>query len=104
MKLIWRGGTARGSMAQRAFIGIVAAVGGLVAFVPAALGLIAGVALTGVALGAVWFLRRRAGKAACGRHTDAGGRAAEGTCVDLDKDSYTIRVVEEKQAAANSRD
>jgi len=97
MKLDWQGGMLRGGMAQRAFIGIVAAVGGLVAIVPAALGLIAGVALTGIAVGAVWFSRRRAGKAARGRNTDVDGRAAAGDCVDLDKDAYTVRVVEEEK-------
>jgi hypothetical protein len=104
MKVIWRGGTLRGGMAQWALFGAVAVVVGLVAFVFVAFGLVVGVVLAGIfSVGAALASRRRAGGAsAYGGRTASDGSEAEGHCVELGGDAYTIRIVEEEKPPARA--
>ena len=106
MKVIRQGVTLRGGMAQWALLGAVAAVVGLVGFVLAALGLVVGAALAGLfAVGAALRSRRRAGGASAYAGEDApDGRNADGHCVDLGRDAYTVRVVEGKDPSAGAPD
>ena len=105
MKLLWKGGTPRNGMTQWALFGLVAAVVGLAAFVLVALGLVVGAVLAGIfSVGALLASRRRAGGASvyaartASGHTEPDGRKeAEGTCVELDKDAYTVRILDEKK-------
>ena len=95
MKVIWRSGPPQGGVARWALFGIVAAVIGLGVLILVALGLAVGAALVGIfSVGAAWLSRRRAGYA--GR-TVPDGCEAQGTCVELDRDSYTVRIVEENK-------
>jgi len=105
MNVIWKGGTPRGSMAQWALLCAVAALIGLVAFVVAALGLVVGVLLFGIiSVAAALASRRRAGGvsvyAVSAERAAAGRREPEGDCVELDADSYTVRIVDEKKPSA----
>jgi len=102
MNVIWKGGTERGGMAQWVFFCAVAAAIGLVAFVVAALGLVVAALLLGIiSVAAALASRRRAGGASIyavgAEHPVADGRESEGDCVELDKDSYTVRIVDEKK-------
>jgi len=98
MNVIWKGGVPRGGMAQWALFGAVAAVVGLVAFVLAALGLVVGALLVGFfSVATVLASRRRRG----GASTYTGSTASDahgsgGDCVELSKDAYTVRIVDEK--------
>jgi hypothetical protein len=98
MNVIWKGGLQRGGMAQWALFGAVAAVVGLVAFVLAALGLVVGALLVGFFSVATVLVsrRRRGGASAYAVRTAADGHGSEGACVELGKDAYTVRIVDEK--------
>jgi hypothetical protein len=79
-------------MARWVLFGVVAVAVGLAAFVLLALGLIVGAALVGIfSVGAALLARRRAG------NVPYAGRKAEGNCVELGRDSYTVQIVEEKK-------
>jgi hypothetical protein len=97
MKMLQKRGTPRGSMAQWVLFGAVAAVVGLVALVLAALGLVVGVLLAGIFFVATTLaLRRRRGGVssyAAPAQRPAGERKAQGDCVDLGSDAYTVRIV-----------
>jgi hypothetical protein len=98
MNVIWKGGALRGGMAQWVLFGAVAAVVGLVAFVLAALGLVLGALLIGIiSVAAALGARRRGGVSAYAARTVPEGREAAGDCVELDKDAYTVRIVDEKK-------
>ena len=99
MKILWKGGTLRGDMAQWMLFGAVAALAGLVAFVLAALGLVAGALLVGIlSVGtALTSRRRRSGTGVYDVRTIFDGRLPEGDCVELGKDSYTVRIADEKK-------
>ena len=92
-------------MAQWMLFGLVAAVIGLMAFVLVALGLVVGAVLAGILfVGGLLASRRRAGGASVygartvSERTASGGRKeAEGDCVELDKDAYTVRILDEKK-------
>jgi len=98
MKVIWKGGTLRGGMAQWALFGIVAAVIGLVTFVLVALGLVVGVALVGIfsVATALASRRRHGGASVYVVRTASDKREPEGACVELGKDAYTVCIVDEK--------
>jgi hypothetical protein len=104
MKVIWRGGTPRGGMAQWALFGAVAAVVGLVAFVFVAFGMVVGAVLAGVfSVGAALASRRRTGGTSVYGGRMAPDRSeAEGKCVELGGDAYTVRVVEEEKPPASA--
>jgi len=103
MNMTWKGGTLRGGMAQWALFGALAAVVGLVALVLAALGLVLGALLIGIiSVAAVLGSRRRGGVSAYGARTVPDGREAAGDCVELDKDAYTVRIVDEKKPKETS--
>jgi len=88
-------------MAQWALFGAVVAVGGLVAFVLAALGLVVGGLLVGFfSVATILASRRRRGGASAYAARRADGRGSEGYCVELDKDAYTVRIVDEKSTPA----
>jgi hypothetical protein len=92
MKVIWKGGTSRGGMGQWVFFCLIAALIGFAALVVVALGLVVGAVLVGIiSIAAALASRRRAGGASV---------YAEEKCVELDKDSYTVRVVDEKSPPA----
>ena len=98
MNMTWKGGTLRGGMAQWALFGALAAVAGLVAFVLAALGLILGALLIGViSIAAALGSRRRGAASVYAARTVPDGREPAGDCVELDKDAYTVRIVDEKK-------
>ena len=94
MQVIWKNGAARGGTAQWVLFGAVAAVVGFVAFILAALGLVAGALLAGITA-VTWALtaHRRAGGTAP-RPSD--GREPERDCVELGREAYTVRIVDEK--------
>ena len=98
MNVIWKGGLPRGGMAQWAFFGAVVTVVGLVALVLAALGLVVGALLVGFFSVATVLAsrRRRGGAPAYTVPTAPDGRGSEGDCVELGKDAYTVRIVDEK--------
>ena len=85
-------------MAQWALFGAVAVVVALVAFVLAALGLMLGVLLIGfISVATVLASRRRSGgDSVYSTHTASDGRGSERGCVELGKDAYTVRIVDEK--------
>jgi hypothetical protein len=93
-------------MAQWALFGVVAAFGGFVAFVLAALGLVVGAALVGIfSVSAALLSRRRAGGASAYAGDAApDGRETEGDCVELGRDAYTVRIVEGKKSSASAHD
>ena len=98
MKIIWKGGTLRGGMTQWMLFGIVAVAIGLVAFVLVALGLVVGVALVAIlsVVTALASRRRRNDTSVYAVRTTFDKREPEGDCVELDKDAYTVRIVDEK--------
>ena len=85
-------------MAQWGFFAAVAAVIGLVAFVLAALGLVVGALLVGFfsLATALASRRRRGGASAYTVPAASGERGSAGDCVELGKDAYTVRIVDEK--------
>ena len=98
MNVIWQGRALRGGMAQWVFFGVVAAVVGLVAAVLAALGLVLGALLLGfISVAAALGSRRRSGAFVYDVLTAPVGRDPAGDCVELDKDAYTVRIVDEKK-------
>ena len=96
MNVIWKGVALRGGMAQWALFGALAALVGFVAFVLAALGLVLGALLVGIFSVAVALGSRRRGGAS-GYAVRPDGREPAGDCVELDKDAYTVRIVDEKK-------
>ena len=98
MNVIWKGGLPQGGMAQWTLFGAVAAVVGLVAFVLAALGLVVGALLVGFFSVATVLAsrRRRGGASAYTVPASPDGRGSQGDCVELGKDAYTVRIVDEK--------
>ena len=98
MNVIWKGGVLRGGMAQWALFGAIAAVVGLVAFVLAALGLVLGALLVGIiSVAAALGSRRRADASVYAVREAPDGCKSAGDCVELDKDAYTVRIVDEKK-------
>ena len=98
MNVIWKGGALRGGMAQWVLFGAVAAVVGLVAFVLAALGLVLGALLIGIiSVAAALGVRRRGGVSVYAARPVPDGREPAGDCVELDKDAYTVRIVDESK-------
>jgi len=104
MKVLWKGGTQRGGMAQWVMLVAAAAVIVLVVFVLAALGLVVGVLLAGIiaVVSALASRRRAAGFSVYVGHTErlSGEREPAGDCVELGEDSYTVRIVDEKHPPA----
>ena len=98
MNMIRKGRFPRSGIAQWALFGAVAAVVALVAFVLAALGLVVGALLVGFFTVATMLASRRrsGGASAYSAHTASEGRGSEGGCVELGKDAYTVRIVDEK--------
>jgi len=99
MNVIWKGGLPRGGMAQWALFGAVIVVVGLVACVLAALGLVVGALLVGIlsVVTALASRRRRGGASAYVVPTAPDRREPEGDYVELGKDAYTVRIVDEKK-------
>jgi hypothetical protein len=101
MDVFWKRKRLRSGTAQWVFFCAVAAAVGLVVFVLAALGLMVGALLAGIISVAVARASRRRADGASvyavrtGR--PAGGHEPEGTCVELDKDAYIVRIVDEKK-------
>ena len=81
-------------MAQWVFFGALAAAG-LVVLVLAALGLAVGALLIGALSAAALVGQRRRSRVAT-YAADADERVPDGVCVELDKDAYTVRIVDEK--------
>jgi len=77
---------------------------GFAAFVLAALGLVLGVLLVGGILVVTALASRRRRGAASGYAARmgrfSGGRDPLGNCVELDRDSYTVRIVDDKKPPA----
>jgi hypothetical protein len=96
MNMIWKGRFPRSGMAQWALFGAVAVVVALVAFVLAALGLVVGALLVGFFSVATVLASRRRRASAYSVHTASDGRGSEGGCVELGKDAYTVRIMDEK--------
>ena len=96
MKVVWKGG-----MAQWVLFGIIAAVIGMVVLVLAVLGLAACVLLAGFfsAAAALASRRRRNGASRWAARKECPVDRSEpgDRCVDLDKDSYTVRIVDTKK-------
>ncbi|MDR2696317.1 MAG: hypothetical protein LBC79_08080 [Deltaproteobacteria bacterium] len=101
MNVLWKGGTRRGGMAQWVFFCAVAAIAGLVILVLVALGLAVGALLIGIISAAAVFGQRRRGRVPTyDAHTAADGRDPGGPCVELDREAYTVRIVDEKTPPA----
>ena len=101
MNALWKGGALRGGMAQWVLFGAVAAVAGLVVVVLAALGLAVGVLLIGIISAAAALASRRRGRvSAYAARAASDGSEAAGDCVELNKDAYTVRIVDEKTPPA----
>ena len=102
MHMIWQGGTSRGGVAQWLFFAAVVAVIGLVALVLAAFGLVVGAVLVGIfsVVMALISRRRHGGASVYAVPIDSDGREPEGDCVELSKDAYTVRIVDEKKPLA----
>jgi len=99
MKVIWKGGVPRGGMVQWVIFCAVALVVGLIAFVLVAFGLVVGAMLVGFfsVVTALASRRRRSGVSVYAERTASDGHAPKGDCVELDKDAYTIRIVDENK-------
>ena len=96
MNMLWKGVSPRGGMAQWVLFGVVAAVAGLVIVVLAALGLVVGALLIGIISAAAALASRRRRVSPYAARAASDGREPQGDCVELDKDAYTIRIVDEK--------
>ena len=98
MRVVWKGGPVQGGMAQWALFGAVAVAVGLVAFVLAALGLVVGAILVGIfSVAAALASRRRRAASPYAARMASEAREPAGDCVELGKDSYTVRIVDENK-------
>jgi predicted lipid-binding transport protein (Tim44 family) len=101
MNVLWKGGLLRGGMAQWVLFGAVAAVAGLVIVVLAALGLVVAALLIGIISAAAAPASRRRGRvSAYAVRAASDGREPRGDCVELGRDAYTVRIVDEKTPPA----
>jgi len=99
MKILWQGKTPRGGIVQWVIFGALALVVGLVAFVLVAFGLVVGALLVGFfsVATALASRRRRRGVSVYAERTASDGHEAKGDYVELDKDAYTVRVMDENK-------
>ena len=99
MRVLWKGGVWRGGMGQWALFGALAVVVGLVACVLAALGLVLGALLVGIiSVAAALGSRRRVDASVYAVRTFPDGCEPAGDCVELDREAYTVRIVDEKKS------
>ena len=106
MNKIWSKSPLPGNPAQWLVWGIVAVVVGFIIFILATVGLLVGavlVALLSLGIGFSSKRRQRKSSAYFYRVNPQVPPEAEKDCVDMDRDQYTVRVIDEKKQMPDSR-